>query len=81
MENKTTPKATDFLVDCMNPSAFEKVISQLGPAVLVEDGGAGKYLMKDGHYVMRVMGDPGFVKFAIKNQGYGTIVEELTEIL
>jgi len=76
-EIKTT--ATDFLVECMNPEAFDKTINQLGAAALVESGGKGQYLMKDGYYVMRVFGDAGFIKFAIGNQGYGKIIEELKE--
>lgn len=75
MENK----ATDFLVKCGNPQAFDKTINQLGAAALIQDK-PDKYMEKDGCYVMRVFGDPGYVKFAISNQGYGTIVKELPEL-
>ena len=37
--------------------------------------------MVDGCYVVRVLGDPGFIKFAIASQGYGEVVRELEELL
>lgn len=68
MEQKTT----DFLVDCINPEAFDKTINQLG-SVLIQDD--------DNYYVMRVFSDTGFIKFAIQNQGYGRIIKELDELI
>ena len=52
--------------------------SNCGPAVVV---GAPDYVQVDDCYVVRVFGDPGFVKFAITNQGYGEVVRELEELL
>ncbi|HRQ17748.1 MAG TPA: hypothetical protein PL085_11775 [Agriterribacter sp.] len=74
-------KATDFLIECGNPEAFDRTINSMGAAALVENGGNGQYLKKDGYYVMRVFGDAGFLKFAIQNQGYGKIIKELDELV
>ena len=68
----------NFLIECSNPKAFDRTINQLGWAALVENN--GEYLKKDGYYVMRVFGDPGFIKFAIQNQGYGKIIKEIKDI-
>jgi len=68
---------TDFLIECKNPEAFDKTINQWG-AVLFDGGKKGNYVAdKDGYYTMRVYGDPGFIKFAITNQGYGKIIKEV----
>ena len=39
--------------------------------------GPADYVKVDGCYVVRVFGDPGFIKFAITNQGYGKVIREL----
>lgn len=72
-------KARNFLIECGNPEAFDRTINQLGWAVLIEGDEKGQYLKKDGYYVMRVFGDPDFIKFAIQKQGYGIIIRELDE--
>jgi hypothetical protein len=69
-------KFTDFLVSCGNPEAFDRTIQQLGAAVLMNDS-KGNYPQQDGYYTMRVIGDAGFIKFAIESQGYGKIIREL----
>ena len=74
-------KATDFLIQCDNPEAFDRTVQQLGAAALIDGGEKGKYVQKDGYYVMRVFGDAGFLKFAIENQGYGKVIKELLEPL
>jgi len=74
-------QATDFLVQCDNPEAFDKTIQSLGSAVLMDGGNKGDYLQKDGYYIMRVFGDAGFLKFAIESQGYGKIIKEFDELL
>ncbi len=66
--------ATDILVRAGDPALLDRTIQQLGPAVVV---GAPGYVKVDGCYVVRVFGDPGFIKFAITNQGYGEVVREL----
>lgn len=72
-------QATDILVQCGNPEAFEKTIKELGAAVLIT--GVDGYKKIDNCYVMRVFGDPGFIKFAITSQGYGQIIKELAELV
>jgi len=74
--------ATDFLVDTPSPAAVDATLAQLpGGAVLLQDDTEDGYLRRDGHYVMRVFGDPGFVRFACEQQGYCTIVEQLDELV
>lgn len=70
--------ATDILVKTASPELLDRTVQQLGPAAVV---GAPDYMMVDGCYVVRVFGDPGFVKFAIANQGYGEVVRELDELV
>jgi hypothetical protein len=74
-------KATDFLIQCANPSSFDETVQRLGSAALIDAGSKGKYVQKDGYYVMRVFGNPGFLKFAIENQGYGKVIKELPELI
>lgn len=73
-------EATDFLVECGNPKAFDQTIQQLGAAVLINGGNEDSYTKKDGYYIMRVFGDVGFLKFAIENQGYGKVIKQLEEL-
>lgn len=73
--------ATDFLIKCGNPDAFDTTIQQLGAAALIEGNAKGTYLQKDGYYVMRVFGDAGYLKFAIQQQGYGEIIRQLPELV
>ena len=68
---------TDFLIECGNPKAFDETIQQLGSAVLINGGNKDNYTKKEGYYVMRVFHNPGFLKFAIENQGYGKIIKQL----
>lgn len=70
---------TDYLVDCANPEAFDKIINSWG-AVLCDGGNKGKYIQQEGHYIMRIMGNEGFIKFAIENQGYGKIIKKLEQL-
>lgn len=72
-------KATDFLIECNDPQAFDSIVQTLGTAVLYDGGTPGNYVKQDGYYIMRIFGDPGFIKFAISNQGYGKIIKELPE--
>ncbi len=73
-------EATDFLVECRNPKAFDQTIQQLGAAVLINGGDEDNYTKKGGYYIMRVFGDAGFLKFAIENQGYGKVIKQLEEL-
>lgn len=71
---------TDYLVDCHNPEKFDSTIGTIGAAVLCQ-GGDGKYVQQEGHYIMRVYANEGYIEFAIKNQGYGTIVQKLDTLI
>lgn len=70
--------ATDILVKTGSPELLDQTVQQLGRAAVV---GAPDYVMVDGCYVVRVFGNPGFVKFAIASQGYGEVVRELDELV
>lgn len=70
--------ATDILVKTGSPELLDQTVQQLGRAAVV---GAPVYVMVDGCYVVRVFGDPGFVKFAIASQGYGEVVRQLDELV
>jgi hypothetical protein len=74
----TGPAVTDILVRTANPGMLDQTVQQLGRAAVV---GAPDYVQVDGCYVVRVFGDPGFIKFAITRQGYGEVVRELEEPL
>lgn len=69
--SESSPKATDLLVEYDgDPAALDEVVQSLGPAVLGQGADAPGYMKRDGYYVVRVFGDPGFVRFALTNQGY-----------
>lgn len=76
------PKFTDFLVTShipggtLNPQALDRTLNQMGAALIEKPGTAFGYLQDGDCYVMRVFGDPGFVKFACEHQGYCKIVGE-----
>ena len=61
----------ELLVDTPNPAALDKTLQQMG-AVLV--GGPNDFVQVDGHYVVRALGNVGYVKFACETQGYCTVV-------
>lgn len=69
----------DYLVTgvhgLQDPDGLDRTLQSLGPACLISDP---EYLVVDGCYVMRVFGDPGFIKFAVQRQGYCRIVREIT---
>lgn len=67
---------TDYLVKCKNPKYFDQTVNMMG-AVLQQNQDDSYVQDKDGYYNMRVLGDAGFVEFAIKNQGYGEIIKKL----
>ena len=73
-------QATDILVRTADPGLLDRTVQQLGPAIVIQ-GVAAPYMQVDGCYIVRVFGDPGFIKFAITNQGYGEVVRELDGLL
>lgn len=71
---------TDLLVKTPNPQYLDSVAQQLFAGAVCGGGMPGGYQTdpETGAYIVRVFGDPGFAKFAIKNQGYGEVVGERT---
>ncbi len=73
--------ATDFLVDVGSPEALDETL-QAAPGInaFVVGGPKGPFIKDDGHYIVRVFGEPSFFRFMIENQGYCTIVGEREEL-
>lgn len=70
----------DILVRTSNPGVLDRTVQALGAAV-VSGGMPGGCVEVDGCYVVRCFGDPGFIKWAITRQGYGTVVRELPDLV
>lgn len=68
-------QVTDLLVETSNPDFLDQSVNHLGAAV-VGGGMPGGYSKESGAYIVRCFGDPGFIQFAIENQGWGTVVGE-----
>lgn len=60
-----------------NPESLDRTLMSLGKAVLI---GGPNYIKRNGHYVMRVFGNPGYVKFACEHQGYCEILNEIPKV-
>lgn len=65
-------RATDLIVRTTNPDLLDGTVRQLPGAAMVVDGSYDGETCR-----VRVFGDPGFIRFAITNQGYGEIVGEV----
>lgn len=63
-------QATDLIVATRNPAHLDRTVRQLGPAVVVAGSWDGEKCR------VRVFGPPGFMQFAITNQGYGEVLGE-----
>ena len=70
---------TDYLIECGSPVLLDAIIQKLGTAMLMQDSDNSYPKNSDGHYTMRVIGDPGYIKFALEQQGYGKIIREVEE--
>jgi hypothetical protein len=73
-------KFSDFEVQYKgDPSVLDRILQQLGSAVLIQSKSTKpmEYEKRHGNYVMRVFGNPGFIKFACENQGYCKVIEEV----
>lgn len=68
---------TDILVDTKNPASLDRTLASFGAAVV----GGPDYVKVEGYYVVRVFGDPGFVEFAITQQGYGRVIRRLEKLV
>lgn len=67
----------ELLAKTPNPKALDAVLHSFG-AALVEDGQGG--YVKDGdEYIVRCFGDPDFLIFAVKSQGYATDIRRPNE--
>jgi hypothetical protein len=67
---------TELLVRTTNPRWLDDTLQQIGGVVCQHDDGAYVSLEPDVYIVRAVSGNPGFLKFAITQQGYGTVVGE-----
>jgi hypothetical protein len=76
------PKATDVLVKTTDPVALDNTVQALPGCVAAVVGGPnGPFPRVEGAYVVRCFSGKDFLKFAIDQQGYGTVVCELEELL
>ncbi len=78
-ELKNEPKnLTDFIVEVASPEALDSTLRQLPgvEAFVVRDDFTHNYITYYGpdRYVVQVLGDAGFFKFAVEKQGYCKIV-------
>jgi hypothetical protein len=64
------PEATDLIVKTANPDLLDRTVQQLGPAVVVDGSFDGETCR------VRVFGPPGFIRYAISQQGYGEIIRQ-----
>lgn len=61
-------------------AALDATLQQIGAVVL--GMGEGGPVYSNGYLVVRAVGNPGFVKFAMENQGYvKRVVRQLDELL
>lgn len=67
---------TDYLVEVANPKAFDQLLNSMG-GMLQQNADDSYVKTPDGYYTLRVLGNPVYVEFAIKNQGYGKIIRKL----
>lgn len=65
------PDVVDLIVRTTNPDLLDATVQQLGAAAVVAESFDGDTCR------VRVFGDPGFIKYAITNQGYGELVGQV----
>lgn len=63
-------EATDLVVRTRNPEPLDQTVQQLGAAVVVDGTFDGDTCR------VRVFGPTGYIKFALRTQGYGEVVGE-----
>ncbi len=64
----------DITVRTGNPKMLDDTVQQLGAAVVVDGSWNGDTCD------VRVFGTPGFIVFAITNQGYGEVIGEPRQV-
>lgn len=69
----------DFVVETGNPEGLDDTLQRLpmARARVIGRGVPGGIQLVDGKPVVRVIGDPGFFKFACEHQGYCKVIREL----
>lgn len=69
----------DILVRVRNPEALDATLRMLpgARARVLGVGEEGGPVVVDGCFVVRASGDPGFVEWAMRNQGYAEVVRRL----
>jgi len=70
----------DVLVVTSDPELLDATVQKLGGAV-VGGGTPGGYVRVDGCYVVRCFRDAGFIKWVIRQQGYGEVVRTLADLV
>jgi hypothetical protein len=65
----------DLLVKTQNPAILDQTVQSMGAIVCEFAPGAYEQVEPD-VYRVRCFGDPGFVRFAITQQGYGEVIGE-----
>jgi len=73
-------KATDYLVDVVHPGALDATLTLL-PGCVARVVGMPEPKVVDGHYVVRVFGNPDFFLFAMGQQGYCKVVRALESLV
>ena len=73
----------DIIVETSNPKYLDETIKELRGCVAVVVGGGkpGRYVKKDGGYVVRCFAGLGFLKFDLEYRGYGRVIKELDELI
>ena len=74
-------QVTDIIVKTGNPAALDCILQQFSACVCQIDINKPIYKQRDGGYVVRCFGDSNFIKFLIKNQGYGEVVDTFDKLV
>jgi len=69
----------DLIVKTANPESLDKTLNNIG-AVVMQNPDGSYPVVKGGYRCRALNGNTDFLRFAIKNQGYGEIIGELEEL-
>jgi hypothetical protein len=75
-------ETTDFLVDTGSPELLDDTLHQIPNmhAVVLGRGTSSGVIIIEGYYVVRVLGDTGWFRFAVEGQGYCKIIRQLDNL-